>query len=179
MLGLSQMGGFFTLLMASLLCFVLSSAFGHGDDGGDAGDGISTGDNGPSVLSLRNLFLFGIGFGAAGSVATHLGYPLVISSVCGVVFGVSIALAGFWFYRTISRQQATTNTDTRNLVGKKATVSAHISQGRMGQIVTQDEHGGTVYLSALSSGAHDISQGTQVVITEASGGTVTVALPAH
>lgn len=181
MLGLSQMGGFFTLLIASVLFFVLSSHFGHDDGGGDTGGdgGITSGDNGPSLLSLRNLFLFGVGFGAAGCVATHLGYSLIISSIFGVVFGAIVAFIGFWFYRAISRQQATTNTDTRNLVGKKATVSTHIPQGRMGQIVTQDEHGGTVYLNARTEADYDVDQGMQVVITEASGGTVTVARPAH
>jgi membrane protein implicated in regulation of membrane protease activity len=179
MLGLSQMRGFFTLLVISVLFFVLSSHFGHDDGGGEMdGDvGVTSGDNGPSLLSLRNLFLFGVGFGAAGSVATHLGYSLIVSSIIGVGFGAVVALIGFWFYRTISRQQATTNTDTRNLVGKKATVSTYIPQGRMGQIVTQDEHGGTVYLNARTEADHDIDQGAQVVITEASGGMVIVARP--
>jgi membrane-bound ClpP family serine protease len=72
---------------------------------------------------------------------------------------------------------STSNTDTRNLVGKKATVSTYIPQGRMGQIVTQDEHGGTVYLNARTEADHDIDQGAQVVITEASGGMVIVARP--
>lgn len=177
MFQLSQMGGFFTLLGISVFAFALMSAFGHGDVEIGDHDGISSGENGASLLSLRNLFLFGIGFGASGLIATHLGYSLIWSSVIGIVFGGFVAFIGFWFYQTISRQQATTNTDTRNLIGKRATVTTHIPIGRFGQVTTQDEHGSTVYLTAHADGNISFEQGTSVIIIEASGNTVTVTRP--
>lgn len=177
MFQLSQMGGFLTLLAVSVVAFALMSAFGHGDGEISDHDGISSGENGPSLLSLRNLFLFGVGFGAAGSIATHLGYSLIGSSLIGFVFGCVVALIGFWFYRTISQQQATTNTDTRNLVGKRATVTTRIPTGRMGQVSTEDEHGGTIYLNAHTEGDLSFEQGVSVVIAEATGNTVVVSRP--
>lgn len=169
------------LLVSCVLFFVLSSMFGHDDGGGDVSDdgGLTHGDNGPSLLSLRNLLLFGIGFGAAGAVATHMGYSLIASSLAGFVFGMTVALAGWWFYRAIGRQQGSTNTDTRNLIGKPALVTTHIPPGRMGQVAAQDEYGGRVYLDARSNEGVEINEGEPVIITEAFGNTVTVAKPVH
>ena len=175
MFGLSQMAGFMTLLIASTLFFALSSVFGHDDGGADAGDGVTHGDNGPSLLSLRNLLLFGIGFGAAGSVATHLGYSLMLASSAGAAFGVVVTFLGLMFYRAIGRQQATSNTNTQKLIGRKAVVTTQIPLGRLGQVSMRDELGGTVYLDARSGESTTIEQGELVYITDAAGSLVTTS----
>jgi membrane protein implicated in regulation of membrane protease activity len=171
---ISQMMGFVMLLGTSVLGILGASLFGHDGDV-ELSDGLSHGDSGPSLLSLRNLFLFGLGFGAAGAIATHLGMSLVYSCIVGVANGLLTALLGWLFYRTISKQQASTNTDTRNLVGSRATVSIRIPAGRVGQVVTTDEHGGTIYLDARSSEAdRPFAEGETVFIMEAAGSLVRV-----
>jgi membrane protein implicated in regulation of membrane protease activity len=172
---ISQMMGFVMLLAVSTVGIIGASLFGHDGDV-ELSDGLSHGDSGPSLLSLRNLFLFGLGFGAAGAIATHLGMSLVMSCVFGGVSGLMTSLLGWLFYRTISKQQASTNTNTRSLIGSRATVSTRIPSGRMGQVVATDEHGSTVYLDARSSeGDHPFAEGDTVFITEASGNLVRVA----
>lgn len=172
---ISQMVGFLMLLGVSALGIIGASFFGHDGDI-ELSDGFSHGDSGPSLLSVRNLFLFGLGFGSAGAIATHLGLSLVWSCVTGAVFGFVVALVGWWFYSTISRQQVSTNTNTRNLIGRQATVSTRIPVGQMGQVVTSDEHGSTVYLDARSSeeGA-SFAVGDPVNIVYAAGNQVRVA----
>ncbi len=172
----SQMSGFISVLVVSSFFFAMSSFFGHDDGNVDSGDSGSThGENGPSILSLRNFFLFGIGFGAAGSVATDMGYSLMWSSVAGFSFGVVVAFVGWLFYRTIGRQQATSNTNTRTLVGKKATVSTFIPSGRVGQVAAQDQYGNRMYLDARSSDGTDLNEGEVVTIIDAVGNSATVA----
>jgi membrane protein implicated in regulation of membrane protease activity len=172
---ISQMMGFVMLLGISVLGILGASLFGHDGDV-ELSDGLSHGDSGPSLLSLRNLFLFGLGFGAAGAIATHLGMSLVFSCIVGAISGMVIAFVGWLFYRTISKQQASTNTDTRNLIGSRATVSTRIPAGRMGQVVATDEHGSTVYLDARSSEEdRSFTEGETVFIAEAAGNLVRVA----
>lgn len=174
---ISQMTGFMLVLGVSALCLVGSHMFGHdGDISADGSDDVSHDGDGPSLLSFRNLFLFGLGFGAAGAIATHLGLSLVLSCIAGLAAGVIVALIGWWFYRTIGRQQATTNTNTQNLVGRRATVSTYIPIGQMGQVVTTDEYGSTVYLVARSSiEGQSFVAGETVSIVEAAGNLVRVA----
>lgn len=172
---ISQMMGFVMLLGISVLGILGASLFGHDGDVELMSDGLSHGDSGPSLLSLRNLFLFGLGFGAAGAIATHLGMSLVYSCIVGAVSGLVIAFVGWLFYRTISKQQASTNTDTRSLVGSRATVATRIPAGRVGQVVTTDEHGSTIYLDARSSeAARTFAEGETVFIAEAAGNLVRV-----
>jgi membrane protein implicated in regulation of membrane protease activity len=174
-LQLSQMAGFMLLLGISVVGLIGASLFGHDGDIGDT-DGLSHGESGPSLLSLRNLFLFGLGFGSAGAIATHLGASIVLSCVAGAVTGLVVAFVGWLFYRTISKQQATTNTNTVSLVGSRAVVSTHIPVGRMGQVVTNDQHGSTMYLDARASDANSsFAEGETVSIVFAAGNSVRVS----
>ena len=168
------MMGFMMLLGISVLGIFGASLFGHDGDV-ELSDGLSHGDSGPSLLSIRNLFLFGLGFGAAGAIATHLGMSLVFSCIVGATTGLVIAFVGWLFYKTISKQQASTNTNTKNLVGNSASVSTRITAGRMGQIVTTDEHGSSIYLYARSSEeGQSFTEGETVIISEAEGNLVRV-----
>ncbi len=172
---ISQMMGFVMLLGVSTLGIIGASLLGHDSDV-ELSDGFSHGDSGPSLLSLRNLFLFGLGFGAVGAIATHLGSSLVISCIAGAATGLVIALLGWLFYRTISRQQVSTNTNTGDLVGSRATVATRIPVGQMGQVVTTDKNGSTIYLSARSSEeGRSFVDGETVYIVEAAGSLVRVA----
>lgn len=171
---LSQMMGFVMMLAVSTVGIIGASLFGHDGDV-ELNDGFSHGDNGPSLLSLRNLFLFGLGFGAAGAIATHLGLSLVLSCIVGASSGLLTALLGWLFYRTINKQQASTNTNTRNLVGSRATVTTRIPSGRIGQVVATDEHGSTIYLDARSSEVdRSFAEGDTVFIAAAAGNLVRV-----
>lgn len=171
---ISQMMGFVTLLAVSTMGIIGASLFGHDGDV-ELSDGFSHGDSGPSLFSLRNLFLFGLGFGAAGAISTHLGMSLVMSCVTGAGMGMVIALLGWLFYRTISRQQVSTNTNTGDLIGSRATVATRIPVGQMGQVVTTDRNGSTIYLTARSSEAgQSFAEGETVCIVEAAGNLVRV-----
>lgn len=172
---ISQMMGFVMLLAVSAVGIIGASLLGHDGDV-ELSDGFSHGDSGPTLLSVRNLFLFGLGFGAAGAIATHLGMSLVMSCVAGAVTGVVIALLGWMFYRTISQQQVSTNTNTGDLVGSRATVSTRIPSGQVGQVVATDKNGATIYLTARSSVAdQSFPEGEIVRIVEAAGNLVRVS----
>lgn len=173
-MAISQMMGFMLVLGTSVFVLVIMSFFGHDDI--EVSHGLTDGDHGPSLLSVRNLFLFAAGFGAAGGIATHLGYAVVPACLWGGLSGVVTALLGWLFYRTISNQQSSTNTNTRSLIGRRATVSTHIPAGQVGQVVTTDPHGSTIYLDARSSEEGQVfAEGEAVRITDAAGNLVRVA----
>lgn len=172
---ISQMSGFVLVLLVSTLFLVGTSLFGHGDDV-DLSDGLSNGDSGPDLLSLRNLSLFGLGFGSVGAIATHMGATLVMSCAAGTGSGLVFAFVGWMFYKTINRQQASSNTNTGTLVGKQATVSAHIAAGQVGQVIATDTFGSTIYLDARSQeDGRVFAEGEQVYILQAAGNLVRVA----
>jgi hypothetical protein len=173
-----QLQVFFWVLVASVLFFVFSilagvDAYGDADvvqtpDGGDGHAAVSW-----NILSFRNLFLFGIGFGAVGFLSTKAGYGVATSVAGGIAAGAVIAAIGVWFFRLISSQESNTVTDPAELVGRKASVTTAIPAAGLGEVLAVNEHGTQVSLFAQSNGTA-ILGGTRVVIVAAAGDRVTV-----
>src|SRR5215831_2953149 len=145
---------FFWIMVGSMMFFAVSMIFGF-DGSGDAdvagaghvfsgGDGAAS-DGGHAVswnvFSLRNLFLFGSGFGAVGFLAMINGYGVKTAASGGLAAGVLIAGVGMWFFRLIASQESNTVTDLARLVGRRANVVSAIPVDGMGEIVTVNEYG--------------------------------------
>ncbi len=168
---------FWIALIAGLVCLSLShifdigghdADFGH-DHGGDGeSDGLMT-----NLFTLRNFFIFALGFGASGAIAARLGANDLIASIWGLVAGVLLALLGSALYRAMRGQQASSLTHSNALVGKRAKVLTAIPSGGRGEITTTNAQGTTVALPARSSSG-EIVQNTIVNITAMDGDTATV-----
>ena len=102
---------------ASALFFVLSLFFGDADADTDHGfdvhhdldHGGADGHHGHSmsnIFSIRNLFLFGVGFGAVGAVARYYGFSMMVSSVFGTATGFVFAALGYFLFRALYAQQS-------------------------------------------------------------------------
>lgn len=189
---------FLAILISGLLFFLLTLFFGgeHGDLGhadmghGDFGHGGFGGhhdgghvgghhaDNqrqpGPSIFSIRSFFLFMTGFGAAGALALSFGYSMFGSSLWGVFSGLVFAIIGWWFFKIVFAQQASTTVDTSTLVGNAARVTVRIESGCNGEVVTNDQFGHTRHLLAHAADGSSFGEGTVVAITAAAGNQVTV-----
>ena len=173
---MDQIGIFLVILVACLVFFMLSAVFGGDTSGADADvmggdhDGVVFTSN---VLTIRNFFLFGVGFGASGVIATYLGSGGFAASIWGVGAGVVMVIVGVWFYSLVRRQESNTVANPAILVGKHAVVTTPIPDGGRGEIMTSNEFSATVHLAAQSpSGA--VPTGTEVVVVSVVGNVATV-----
>ncbi len=167
---------FLVILGGSFLFFVISTVFGmeHGDvDGHDHGDGDGEGGFMTDLFTLRNLFLFGVGFGAIGFIARYLGAGPLGSSFAGIGAGVLMAMFGAWLFRALRNQQANSIVDLETVVGKTASVITAIPEGGRGEISTTNSHGARVTMPAQSSGGA-VSEQTPVKVTSVVGNTAIV-----
>lgn len=173
MFGNSGSQTFLWILLASVAFFLVTMAFGI-DGGGDADTtGSDASPDGHAaiswdVFSLRNLFLFGIGFGAVGFLSVQMGYGEVTSLCGGLAAGFFMVALAVWFFRLISQQESNTITDPDALVGRPANVTTTIPANGFGEILTVNEHGTQVTLYAQSEGSV-IESGKSVVILSVAG----------
>lgn len=174
---------FLSIAGSCALFFLLTLVFGgHGDadtsdmDGGDVHGHDHDGDDGqsPSIFSLRSILLFGVGFGSVGALTAKFGGTIVLSCVLGILSGVGLAAIGWFIFRTLYRQQASTTTDTTSLVGKQAFVNEAIPPGGIGQVRATNIYGQAIYLSATCEDSSGVKEGTGVTITQAHGAQVVV-----
>lgn len=164
-----------------LLCFTVWVAMvfmGLGDDGGDAGDTHGDGDDNhggalPNVLTIRNIMLFGVGFGASGYISSYNGNDFQTSFLVGLIFGTGTAYAGFKFFQIIRKQEGNTLTTLSTLKGADGRVITTIPATGFGEISTQNEFGSMVHLAAQSESG-EIKEGSKVRIVTIAGNVATV-----
>jgi membrane protein implicated in regulation of membrane protease activity len=154
----------------------------HGIDLGHAGDiAHGAGDvshhdaaGTPKIFSIRVIMLFGMGFGAVGAIARYTGSTIAMSSVWGALSGVVLGAAGYFFFSMIFHQQASTPMISSSLVGKSAEVMTAIPANGLGQILTTDNYGRNVYLTARSDDGSAVASNTTVTIASVSGNVVVI-----
>ncbi len=169
---------FLVILVGCFVFFLVSLIFGmdHGELGGGHDHGGHDGDGDgfmTDLFTLRNIFLFGVGFGALGSIANAYGAGPLVSSFAGTVAGVLMAVFGAWLFRLLRKQQANSVTSLETLVGTSARVTTTIPKGGRGEIATINEHGVNVTMSAQSSD-EAIMENVNVTILSVVGNTATV-----
>jgi membrane protein implicated in regulation of membrane protease activity len=168
---------FLTVLGGSFLFFVISLIFGmeHGDMGGHDSGGHDGGEGGfaTDLFTLRNIFLFGVGYGALGFIARYLGAGPLGSNLWGCLAGAIMAFFGAWLFRALKSQQSNTITNLDTLIGKSANVITAIPEGGRGEIETANAFGTRVHMPAQSSDGA-IAEHTTVEIVNIVGNTATV-----
>ncbi|OGF58400.1 MAG: hypothetical protein A2Y62_15040 [Candidatus Fischerbacteria bacterium RBG_13_37_8] len=181
---------FAAICFGCALFFIGSLFFGNGDADSDFhGADVDSGDIGgdhdvaaadhhfadsPKVLSLRILMLFGMGFGAAGAIASYYDSSMIASSAWGFFSGIVLAALGWFILRIFFQQQASTPMTTGSLVGKSAEVIVAIPANGLGQILSSDNYNRNVYLSARSESNEPIPLNTMVEIVSISGNSAVV-----
>lgn len=165
---------FLWILLGSAAAIALLHAFGgDGHDGGMMHDG----DMASDILNIRNLLIFGVGFGAAGLIAHRLGQNPFVASFWGLGFGFVMVVAAVAFYHNIRSQESNSLSDHSTLVGRKANVTIDIPESGLGEVATSNVHGSVVNLAAQSQdGPH--KAGSTVDIVTVTGNTAIVKMSA-
>ncbi len=86
------------------------------------------------IFSLRVIFTFVMGFGAAGAIALHYGAGYPIASVIGIAVGIVLAALMYGIMMLFIEQQASSVTETDSLVGCTGTVTVPIDKDGMGEV---------------------------------------------
>jgi len=142
-----------------------------GIDGPDADIGIEHG--GPGPFSLPVILGFLSSFGTIGAILTYYGVHYALTPFLSIAVAVLVALVMFliiaWMFKKL---QSDSTVSYRGLIGKEATVSVSIKEGREGQIVLFTEQRGRTLVPAIAD--EDIPADTYVVIKEVVGDAVKV-----
>lgn len=151
---------------------------GGGDiHGGDIHDGDAPDHHdGPRVFSIRNFALFGMGFGATGTIATQAGCSTVEASLWGASTGVVMVWLIYMLYKMLYSQQASSISNLENIRNRPGVVSIRIPENGIGEVQTKNEYGVTVTVTAQSVSG-EIPVGTKVFILSFVSGHAQVELP--
>jgi hypothetical protein len=175
---------YLSILAGSSLFFLSSLIFGDGDSDHDGADHtmIDHGHGGDhdsgnafkEIFSIRNIFLFGVGFGAAGSISAVLGQGFIFTTVMASAFGLATARVGFKMVRFFYRREMCTVNSLTYLHGEEGHVTVMIPTGGFGEVVASDGMGQTVFSMAKSSGGETIPVGSRVLVETSEDGVVYV-----
>lgn len=164
---------FLTICIACSAVFLISLLLGHDVEIGDLADFSGGHEHGDGWLSLRSLMMFGVGFGAAGTLSSYAGHPALVASGFGLIAGLVSAAVGVTAARFLVSQEGDSTPRLERLAGRRGRVTLAIPEWGTGQICVVNEFGATAYLSAIAKG--QIAEGAIVtVVGVASGGTLMV-----
>ena len=136
-------------------------------DGGHGGVTVS------QIFSIRNIFAFLAGYGAAGILALQAGLSGPWSAVVGLIAGVLFAYIIFMVYRVLGKQQSNSMPSLVRLAGKRAVVVTPIPLDGLGEIRLNNEYGVSTTLPARAEGK-PFPADASVIVVSVDAGTATV-----
>jgi membrane protein implicated in regulation of membrane protease activity len=152
-----------------LLSFVLGDLFEHFNADID----FNSGNDGIALLDSRVISIFLTAFGGVGAICSKLELGVALSSVGGLLGGITLGGVVFYFGRLLYRQQASSSVGAHQLIGRTAVVVVAIKPGSVGQISCRIGPERIEKLARAKDGS-DIKEGSQVRIEEIAGESVIV-----
>jgi len=155
--GLGIIAGCVTLVMALLALIGLE----HHDTDLDAGDHF----DGSSLLSVKPITGFFLGFGWGGGIALDLGFSLLAATVIAFVCGCVVMFAIAWMIRAIYSMRSDGTRQINNAIGAIGTVYVTLPASRVGGGQINVTVGGRLEtLSALNAGLRAVPSGEKVKV---------------
>jgi hypothetical protein len=150
------------LLFQMFLTIIGIDAHHHADLGGD-GDH----DSGISLLSIRTITAFFVGFGWGGVIILNHGYSVVAAVIGGFATGVVFLLVTALLIRNLLRLQGSGNLNYRNAIGVIGTVYSTIpGQERGGGQLELLVQGRLITAEAYSRTAQDLKPGSKARVID-------------
>ncbi len=162
----------FLFLMISLLVGDLFEAFDFDLDFDADFDGA---DGGFGMLDTRVISVFLTTFGGIGAIAVQLGYNAIIASLSGLIGGVILGAAVYFFGKILYGQQSNSSVGAAQLVGKTAQVIVPILTDSIGQISIRVGEERVEKIARTRDGS-EIKAGQDVFIESVSGDGVIVSI---
>jgi hypothetical protein len=130
------------------------------------------------LLSMR-FWTFGLSaFGLAGTLLTLLSVPALATAVTAVLLGVAIGIGAARFFRALTHDQVSGDTELGRYVGEEGRVLISVRPGQQGKI-TVSTLAGRVELLATTRDPAVLEVGSRVIVAEVRDGVADVSgLPA-
>lgn len=163
---------FLTIFGVGFVILIMGLIFGG--DGDVDSDIDSDVGHGPSILSLKTIALFAVGFGAVGfGVRSTTDLTMFQSSMAGLGGAVVMGTIGYFILRLFYSSQASSTISNTDIIGMTANVIDAIAGGSTGQVSCVIRGREITYL-ARSCESAVIPKGAVVKITDKTGSIVTV-----
>jgi len=144
-----------SIFAATLFLITLVFDFDHGHDIDHEHGGF---------LSMRAALLFGVGFGAGGTLAMQMfGIGAFPASLAGLALGVISAMVGIKTVRLFMAQESDSTVSLRAIIDCVGYVTVPITINGIGQIVVTDSSGATHYVSARATGPYAMGEAVRIV----------------
>jgi membrane protein implicated in regulation of membrane protease activity len=144
-------------------------ASGHDVAGGHDGEYGST----VSVFSPKIFFVFTMGFGAAGAIASIYHCGSIVSSLYGLLSGLVFGAIAYLGLSLLYKQQANSVINTDKAINQVGVVTTTINSGGLGE-VTVNVLGNSRTYTAQEKGGGEIGRGKKVRVIQNMGGTLLV-----
>ncbi len=163
--------GFVYIVLGWLLSSILGDhADSHSADSSDGhGDSHDHNHETVSIFSPKVVAIFMVGFGAGGAIATHGTFGVVGSTLLGLATGVVFGVLGLTFMRALYSQQASSEIQTSEAIGRRGTVTIDIPQNGVGE-VSLSLNGQYMTYSARSMSGVAIPRTHPVTVASTNGG---------
>lgn len=159
--GIALLAGLIIAILA--IMSVIGLDHDHLDSVGDAGDAT----DGTSLLSLKPILGFLLGFGWAGGAARSNDYSLAASCGIALVAGAIAMACIFLLIRSTSRMRSDGTLKMANAVGQIGTVYINVPGASVaGGQITVNVGDRMVVLQAIHSGPATLPSGTKVKVLE-------------
>jgi membrane protein implicated in regulation of membrane protease activity len=173
--GLSVLTIFLIIAGVGFIFLLLSFVLGDLVEHLNADIDLNSGNDGIALLDSRVISIFLTAFGGVGAICSKLGFDVTLSSVGGLLGGITLGGIVFFFGRLLYRQQASSSVGAHQLIGRTAEVVVAIKPGSVGQISCRI---GPERIEKLARAKNDseIKAGSQVRIEEIAGESVVVTV---
>lgn len=170
---------FLALAVGCFLLLVASMMFGHDQDHDadhdhDVDHDHGGGAHGPmSVLSVKVILAFGVGFGAGGYIGARNDLSWLGSTLSGLTGGLIVGGLGYAFLNALYTRQGSSTVQTKQLVGATGVVDTTIDPGSIGKVVVSLPSGRETFLAKSANGQR-LALNTSVKIVRVEGAIVSV-----
>lgn len=152
----------FTLLLISLI-------FSHDHDHDFADHdhpGISDGEGGPSVFSVKMFAVEMVGFGVTGfGVKAGTDWSTLVASLCGIGGALVMGAVGFVIIKSVWRQQASSTITRADIIGSTGRLIDAVPADGVGQVACSVRGREDTYLARTKDG-HAIALGRTVKVID-------------
>ncbi|MGB5106825.1 MAG: hypothetical protein WBP29_00245 [Candidatus Zixiibacteriota bacterium] len=152
----------FAILLVSLI-------FGHDSDHDFADTdhgGLSDGDGGPSIFSVKMFAIEMVGFGVTGfGVLAGTDFSMLAASLLGLGGALVMGLIGFTIIKSVWKQQASSTIMRSDIIGAVGHLIDAVQQNGVGQVACSVRGREDTYIARTKDG-HAIPLGTTVKIVD-------------
>lgn len=102
-------------------------------------DGIGADGSEARGLGCSTISAFLAGFGSVGLLGSLSGFPLIVSIIAGLIFGIIVGRLVMAALRFVMRQQSNDLLTTRSLIGSEARITVNIPAGKIGEALVESD----------------------------------------